>query len=251
MEHTKRKSISQKTRLLIAVAVLVILAIVFLAYTASYYHADERALEAMASDDAVSVEKTSYGYLFDGPSATDCLIFYPGGKVEETAYAPLLREIAAAGVDVCLVKMPLRLAVFGENRAEKVISKSSYLNYYICGHSLGGAMAADYAASRDGFAGLILLAAYPTKELPESLPVISIVGSEDGVVNKQKVEAGRALVKGSYREYEIEGGNHALFGSYGEQKGDGTATITPAEQWAETARIIMDNIAMENIVREE
>lgn len=227
---------------LIPVAVILIAAIVFFSYTAVYYHADETAAEAMVSDDALRVESTSYGYLFDGPSEDAALIFYPGGKVEESAYAPLLRAVAAAGVDVCLIKMPFRLAVFGIYRADRVIAEHAYSRYYLAGHSLGGAMAASYASKQDTVAGLILLAAYPTKDLPETLPVLSIVGSEDGVLDREKAEKGRSYVHGTYREYEIAGGNHAFFGSYGEQKGDGEASITPADQWAETLSCILEFI---------
>ncbi len=34
-----------------------------------------------------------------------------------------------------------------------------------------------------------------------------------------------------YQESVIEGGNHAGFGSYGAQSGDGTASISAEEQW--------------------
>lgn len=36
----------------------------------------------------------------------------------------------------------------------------------------------------------------------------------------------------------IDGGNHAQFASYGVQKGDGTATISPDTQVHETSEII-------------
>ena len=228
---------------LIPVAIVLIVAVVFFSYVAVYYKADDTALAAMVSDDVVRVESTSYGYRFDGPSDSGALIFYPGGKVDERAYAPLLRAVAAAGMDVCLVKMPFHLAVFGVNKADNVMEAHSYARYYLGGHSLGGAMAAQYASQRaDRLSGLVLLAAYPTKALPVTLPVLSIVGSEDGVVNSDKLQAGRLLVQGEYLEQVIQGGNHAYFGSYGEQKGDGSASIAPADQWAETLSCILDFI---------
>ena len=77
-----------------------ILVICFLLYAEQYYHADQSALSALESDDTVSVSKTDYGWLFDGPSENDALIFYPGAKVEETAYAPLLHLLAKEGMAV-------------------------------------------------------------------------------------------------------------------------------------------------------
>ena len=80
-------------------------------YLSNYYHADETALEALHSDGNVRISETDYGWLFDGPSDTDALIFYPGAKVEESSYAPLARKLAEKGMDVCLVKMPARMAI--------------------------------------------------------------------------------------------------------------------------------------------
>jgi hypothetical protein len=40
----------------------------------------------------------------------------------------------------------------------------------------------------------------------------------------------------------IKGGNHAGFGNYGPQKGDGKRTISREEQWRITANLINDFI---------
>ena len=69
--------------------------------------------------------------------------------------------------------------------------------------------------------GLILLGAYPINDA--DIPTIAIYGSEDMGLDEAKLAA--AQVK-----YEILGGNHAYFGNYGEQKGDGTASITRDSQ---------------------
>ena len=42
---------------------------------------------------------------------------------------------------------------------------------------------------------------------------------------------------------EIDGGNHAQFGSYGLQRGDPPAEITPQEQQARTVEAISDFLA--------
>lgn len=121
------------------------------------------------------------------------------------------------------------------------MEKYDYEHWYIGGHSLGGAMAADYAAGHSSaFDGLVLLASYSAKDLSDaSFPVLSIYGSEDGVLNMDKVESSRKFMPQVYGEHVITGGNHAWFGSYGEQKGDGTATISHEEQWQETINYIL------------
>ena len=230
----------KKQKWLIPVFTVIALAIAFLVYTGIYYHADESALGALASDEAVTVTRTDYGWLFDGPSDTKALIFYPGAKVEETAYAPLLRDIAEEGTDVCLVKMPFRLSVFGQNKADKIIEAYPYESWYIGGHSLGGAVAANYAAKNEKkLKGVILLAAYPTKPLDSELELISIYGSEDGVLDMKKMDKGDSYAPEKYLKYAIEGGNHAQFGNYGKQKGDNEASLSADEQQKETSKIII------------
>lgn len=216
---------------LIPLLMVTTLAIVFLTYSENYYHADETVPDSLESDINVTVTKTDYGYFFDGPSDSDALVFYPGAKVDETAYAPMLHLLAERGIDVCLVKMPVHLAIFGANKASSVIELYDYKNWYIGGHSLGGAMAANFAANHGAeFVGVILFAAYPTKQLNSNLREISIYGSEDGVLNMDNIEHGKAYAPDEYLEYKIDGGNHAQFGNYGAQKGDGTATISSEEQ---------------------
>ncbi len=228
---------------MIPALVLVLLAMVFLLYTADCYRADASALSALESDGDVAVDRTDYGWFFDGPAENEALIFYPGGKVEETAYAPLLHQIAAGGMDVCLVKMPFHLAVFGINKAEKVMKEYHYDRWVIGGHSLGGAMAASFAASRDDLTGLVLLAAYPTKAFAdEDLTVLSLCGSEDGVLNMDKLHDAEPLLPEHSLIHLIAGGNHAQFGNYGEQKGDRKARISAEAQQQETADFVLQSL---------
>ena len=246
--RNNRKTQQGKKHRIIAAAVIVlavtalISAAVFLIYVSDYYRADETAAEALKTDE-VSVEKTEYGWFFDGPSEDTALVFYPGGKVEETAYAPLLHSLAAAGMDVCLAKMPFRLAVLDRNAAKDIIEQYGYEKWYIGGHSLGGVMAADFAVRHsDLLEGIILLAAYPVKKIPSQLSELLLVGSLDQVINMDKVAEGRQYAPEYYEEYMIEGGNHAQFGFYGRQKGDGIASITPQLQIQETIGYITDFI---------
>ncbi len=227
-------------RPLLFALLLLLPVLVFLAYTGDYAPAGAEARQALVSDALVTVRPTDCGWFFDGPGTEETLIFYPGGKVEETAYAPLLHQLAAGGLDVCLVRMPLRLAFFGVNRAERVRRTLSCPHVYLGGHSLGGAMAAVYAAEHgEELDGLVLLAAYPTKPL-DGLPLLTVYGSEDGVLDAGKLAAGRRFYPADAREVELPGGNHAQFGDYGPQAGDGTAGVSAAEQRAQTAALILD-----------
>lgn len=239
----KKSSRRKKWLWIIPILSILLICMVFLIYTWQYYHADESAHSAMKSDDTVKVMQTEYGYLFDGPSETDAVIFYPGAKVEEIAYAPLLHYLAGQGMDVCLVKMPFRLAIFGANKADHVIRQYDYDHWYIGGHSLGGVIAADYATEHSSeLSGVFLLAAYPTKPLDGNTPAIIIYGSEDGILNMEKTANAKQYLPEGSRECVIEGGNHAQFGNYGKQNGDGNATISFDEQQHRTVEFILQTI---------
>lgn len=226
--------------LLIIAGVVIALAAGFLIYTGIYYRADATAIAALQSDEQVTVTQTSYGWYFDGPSQEYGLVFYPGAKVEETAYAPFLHTLSARGIDVCVMKMPLRLAILGVNKAEEAIGQYDYIHWYIGGHSMGGAAAAINASNHAGqYEGIILCGAYATQTLPAGMKAILLCGSEDHVVNWEKVEEGRGFVPADYTEHIINGGNHAQFGNYGAQRGDGQASLSAEEQQKEAADVIL------------
>lgn len=218
------------------------------AYIGDYYRADDQALEIVTqtgipiSEDVTVVNQKNSRICFE-PEEPQCgLIFYPGGKVQYEAYAPLMEKLAENGILCVLVHMPGNLAVLDVNAADGIREMYPEIKtWYIGGHSLGGAMAASYAAKHSGdFSGLILLAAYSTADLSDSgLSVISIYGSMDGVLDAEKYEKYLPNLPDTAREVVIEGGCHSYFGSYGMQDGDGTPTITREEQIEETVKAIL------------
>ncbi|MBQ3601265.1 MAG: alpha/beta hydrolase, partial [Lachnospiraceae bacterium] len=112
-------------------------------------------------------------------------MFYPGGKVEYTAYLPLMNSLAEEGILCVLLKMPFNLAVLDMNAADGIQEQFPEIeNWYIGGHSLGGAMAASYLETHaNDYQGLILLGSYSTADLSTTeLEVLSIYGSEDTVL---------------------------------------------------------------------
>ena len=199
-------------------------------------------MEAMAyQTDRVQAEQDGDVIWFVPEEPTAGLIFYPGGKVEHTAYAPLLHACAENGILCALVRMPGNLAVLDANAADGL--QEAYpeiITWYIAGHSLGGAMAATYAAAHpEDFDGLILLAAYSTKDLTgTALRVLSVYGSADSVMNRESYEKNRANFPTDTTEVVLDGGCHAQFGSYGPQNGDGIPTISGEEQVRQTTEAI-------------
>jgi len=194
------------------------------------------ALAAAQSDAAVKVVST--GWLEFTPTAlppTTGFIIYPGGHVDYRAYSPLARAIAERGYLVIIQPMPLSLAVLSPSAAKVIIAAHPEITAWaIGGHSLGGAMAANFAWSTPGAVqGLVLLGAYPAENnnlSHASLSVLSISASRDGLANPAKIAASRDLLPADTLWVTIAGGNHAQFGWYGEQNGDNPAEISRQEQ---------------------
>lgn len=215
------------------------------AYIQDYYHADVTAIEAyFAGEETISVESSEEGYMVFRPmDAGKGFIFYPGGKVEYSAYAPLMKVLAEQGILCILVEMPGNLAVLDMNAADGLQEQYPEItSWYMGGHSLGGSMAASYIAEHaDCFDGLVLLSSYSTADVSaKGLEVLSIYGSEDKVMNREKYEEYRGNLPEDYTEVILEGGCHAGFGMYGAQKGDGIPTLTNEEQMKLTAEEIVE-----------
>lgn len=210
----------------------------FFVYAQFYYHAEKTATDYLNGTEDVNVTKISKGLFLDGYGNNTTIIFYPGAKVEYTSYLPLFTNLASRGIDCYLVEMPFNLAFFGINSADDIIKNSSYQHYFMAGHSLGGAMAGSYVNSTsNNIIGLIYLSSHLPKEI--HVPVLSIRGTNDGVINLTSYNQAKPLVKNNFTEIIINGGNHAQFGYYGVQSGDNQANITPESQQNQTADAII------------
>ena len=203
-------------------------------YINDYYHAEETAVSLITTPkENVVVTEENGVFTFKPQNATKGIIFYPGGKVEAKAYAPLMHSLAEEGILSVLVTMPGNLAVLDMNAADGICEQYPEIeSWYVAGHSLGGSMAASYIAENtEEFDGVILLASYSTADLSGSgLEVLSIYGSNDGVLNMEKYSEYKPNLPSDFEEFIIDGGCHAYFGAYGEQEGDKKSTITREEQ---------------------
>lgn len=162
------------------------------------------------------------------------LVFIPGAKVDPYAYLYKLSGIVAqSGATVVITKPTLNLAFF-DTRPVSYFEKDApdVSRWFVGGHSLGGVRACQLAESGD-VVGLVLFGSYCANDLSDSgLEVLSIGGSDDGLSTPAKIEAARHLLPSGANAVEIEGLNHAGFGDYGVQPGDGTATLSAAEERA-------------------
>ena len=240
----KNRKFSWIRKVLIGLAISIMIAAgVFFWYVNDYYQATVEAVEALQSDESITVTETDDTITFtpNGKDPEEGVIFYPGGKVEAEAYAPLLRSLAEADLLVVIAKMPFHLAVFDADAAEAIMEQEvSVQDWYLAGHSLGGVMASSFAADQtDRVDGLIFLASYPSNDLTDApFPVLSIYGSEDEVLNRESYDEAQEKLPDDYTEIVLDGGNHGQFGDYGPQEGDGTASFSADQQQQQTVEAI-------------
>lgn len=220
-------------RLILAlVAILLLGAISLVAWaTLRAQEPTERAVQVLQEN---GVQREEGRLVFQPSSPTDTgLIYYPGGLVDPEAYAVTGQGIADAGYLAVIPKMPLNLAFTGINRADRIRPDYPEIETWVIGgHSLGGAMAAEYAKNHvDGVDGLIMYASYPANNddfVDFPIPILSIVATNDPGAPRQ--EAFYQAVRDAARLVTIEGGNHRQYADYAFQRDDGIATISAAEQ---------------------
>ena len=219
-----QKSLKNKIIKIASITLAVILVCIggFFIYVSDYYRADESAQEVARAEYVTNTAEGDYVISKSENAKIGC-IFYPGAKVETKAYLPLMDELARVNIDCFLIDMPFHLAFFDVNAADRIIQANSQIEkWYIAGHSLGGAMASQYAYEhQDTISGLILLGAYPYKEYPLD-KTLTIYGELDTSV-EDKIDYTQNV-------YVIKGGNHAQFGNYGKQSGDADAKINAKAQ---------------------
>lgn len=224
----------------VAVAALLAAAVLAAAFwLATPLGPDARAREALEPGDGISVERTDWGWELWPSASTPAtgVVMYPGGRVDPRSYAPLARGLAQAGYRAVIVKMPANLAVLAPNSADRAVAAHPEIRRWaIVGHSLGGAMAAAHVADRPGrYAALVLLAGYPPRSTDLSnarIAVIALAGTRDTVLDRAAFEKARASLPSDSTVADVEGANHAQWGSYGRQRGDSDATIPPEVQTA-------------------
>ncbi|MDO5859621.1 alpha/beta hydrolase [Methanobrevibacter sp.] len=229
---------NRKLKIILIVIIALLLAYAVFYFT-EYHHARPQATDCLNGTENVSVIKVDDGLFLDGPGNETAIIFYPGAKNEYIAYLPMLMDLANRSVDCYVLKVPLNFAILGENEATPIIDSGNYSHYILSGHSLGGLTAASYINHTGKGDGLILFAGYPVEEIEK--PVLSIYGSEDGILNFKAYNESKSLMD-NLTEIVIEGGNHAQFAYYGHQSGDNVAKISAEDQQRQAVDEILDFI---------
>ncbi|WP_083936366.1 alpha/beta hydrolase [Nocardiopsis ganjiahuensis] len=232
-------------------ALLLVAGVAFAVWALTPYRAEPGPLLRAEEDPAVVVERRDGSVVIapaEDPSGVG-VVFYPGARVEAEAYAAAWAPVVArSGATVVVPDLRLNLALFDPARGESAVEAAPGISeWYLGGHSMGGAFAAQYLGSGDGdveWAGLVLWASYPTESSGlaerDDLGVLSVAGGNDGVLTADEMaERAPYLPENAVTEV-IEGMNHAQFGAYGEQSGDSAPELTDEEAHEALAEVTGD-----------
>jgi hypothetical protein len=245
---------SMKTKQAIRILLLGLLAMVMIGAVGvlvwsktGTYPAGKVALSALESTNRVTITQDKWITFTPVEKAEKGLIFYPGGLVEPSAYAPVMHRIAEEGVLVIIVPMPLNLAILNPSAANPVIDSYPYISTWIlAGHSLGGATAAIFAETNPTKIDAIAFwDSYPPNSVDlfdTAISALSIFGTKNNVPNTENFNDKRYLLPEDTIFMAIEGASHAQFGDYGPQRGDVVASISLSEQHERVTEIMLDFI---------
>jgi len=217
-------------KVLVSILVVLVLATVGVLFWANMVMRGDRAaaIDAWTNPD-VSITSTDRSIVLspEGGGADVGLVFIPGARVDPYAYMYKLTGIVEeSGITVVITKPTLNLAFFDTRSLNTFTADAPGVDeWFVGGHSLGGVRACQLADDPD-VAGLVLFGSYCANDLSSTeLQVLSIAGSDDGLSTADKIEGAAHLLPESAEFVTIEGLNHAGFGDYGVQPGDGVATL--------------------------
>lgn len=231
--RTRLRAVFHRERLAIwLIGLLLIGFALFIGFAGTPYTAPEETVERVAATNSVSVSEAAGGYVLSPPGRTPetALIFYPGARVDPSAYVDVFGPVVKrTDLAVYVPKPRLNLAVFEPRLADRIIgSQPDNTSWYVGGHSLGGAMACRYAASNpETVDGVVLFGSYCDRSIADTdLAVLSVGGTRDTVLGTDRAALRPENLPDSATIRWIEGANHTYFGSYAGQPGDSPATIT-------------------------
>lgn len=217
--------------------VVLIFIIVGIVYVITPYKASTEIQPILEKAEVIKVDKTNL-YYFEGnqPASNQGYVIYPGGRVEAGAYSGLCNQLAIISSGCVIVEMPLNFAFLPHIKLSKTIQNTQLNNKKITviGHSLGGPFLARDLLDSDienlYINRFVLLGSFSDVDVSDlNVQTFSFIGENDLLI-KDNDQENKDNLPANTNYYIVEGGNHASWGDYGNQSGDGDATISNKQQ---------------------
>lgn len=221
--------------------------IVFLAWANTVRVADRSAVDQVFANPNVTVTDTPTSVILaPADDAGDIgLVFIPGARVDPYAYLyKLAGTVEKTGATIVITKPVLNLAILDQRPLSTFTDAVPAVStWFVGGHSIGGVRACLLADDPE-VAGLVLFGSY-CAAAPErtDLRALSLSGSTDGLSTPEKIADSADLLPADTRFVGLEGVNHALFGDYGVENGDGMAAMPTGAVAAEITRELTEFLA--------
>lgn len=228
-----------------ALSALALVTVGFLIWTSTPYTAERDPVRAVWADEAVAVEYLPEGILLTptaggGDAEGTGLVFVPGARVQAHAYMFSLSGVVAEhGATVLITEPTLNLAFFDTRGLTAFTNAAPDVeHWFVGGHSLGGVRACLMTPDSEAV-GLVLFASYCASDISAAeLPVLSVAAQNDALSTPATIDENAALLPPDAQFVTIIGANHASFGDYGPQSGDGPRTITSEQMRAELTALL-------------
>lgn len=225
-----------------ALTSLLVTVIGFLTYFHIVFMADRDATLEVFRDDRVALEVISGSLLLSPTSeaTTAGVLYVPGARVDPYSYLHPLVDVAASGVTVVIMDPLFNMALLDQRNLDELVAAApSIETWTLAGHSLGGVRAC-MLADDPRVTGLVLFASYCANDISHlGIPVLQVLASDDGLIDISAVNEARGLLPTSATTTTIEGANHASFGTYGDQPGDGLATLSRQQVRESVTELVM------------
>ncbi len=230
-----------------ALSALALLIVGFVMWANTPYLAERQPVIAVWANDAIEVEYLPEGILMTptvngGDAEGTGLVFVPGARVQAHAYMYQLSGIVEQhGATVLITEPTLNLAFFDTRTLDQFTSAAPTVDrWFVGGHSLGGVRAC-LMVSGSKAAGLALFGSYCAGDISDSgLPVLSVAGENDALSTPAIIADNANSLPADAVFVTIAGANHASFGDYGAQSGDGPRSITSEQMRAELTALLAD-----------
>ena len=216
-----------------ALTSLVVTVVGFLTFFHIVFPADRAATLDVFRDSRVAVEARDRKVVMSptGDTHSVGVLYFPGARVDPYSYLYPLADVAAQGATVVIVDPLFNMALIDTRGVEELTGDLPAISEWVlAGHSLGGVKAC-LEASHPSVTHLVLFASYCATDISSlDIDVLQVVGSQDGLLdNDLRLEATSLLPAGEETTLVIPGANHADFGTYGPQPGDGPSAYTHEE----------------------
>lgn len=215
-----------------ALSLLAVTAISFLTYFHIVFMAEREATLEVFRDDRITVENRDGSVVLSpvAGASSSGLLYFPGARVDPYSYAHPLVDVAASGVTVVIVDPLFNMALVDPRDLQELTAPAPRTTHWtLAGHSLGGVRAC-MLADHPTVTGLVLMASYCANDISNlTITVVQVLAANDGLIDIVSVAEAQGFLPPGTQVVTLEGANHASFGTYGPQPGDGPTTLSRAD----------------------